>query len=179
MIVCAGKTEQFPFATPIGVGLVESAMNLTQAVLFDRPEFILFVGSAGSYGKYKPFEIVESRGATQIELAFWQRCSYTPIDNAIVSEGIDITHMTLVNSSNYITSCDRYNNYFINADIGLENMEFFSILRIAQEHGIPAGGIFVVTNYCAKDAHKEYMDNIDRAKRLLHEYMVEKFKGLK
>ena len=179
MIVCAGKEELFSFAMPIGVGLIESAINLTQAVLFDRPEFILFVGSAGSYGDYKLFDIVESRGATQIELSFWQHCSYTPIDNAIVSEGIDIDHQTLVNSSNYITNCSRYNDIFIKSGIGLENMEFFSVLRTAQEHSIPAGGIFIVTNYCNKDAHKEYQTNISKAKKLLHEYVTEKFKGIR
>lgn len=178
MIVCAGKEEQFSFATPIGVGLVESAMNLTQAVLFDRPEFILFVGSAGSYGEYNPFEIVESRGATQIEQSFWQKCAYTPIDNAIVSEGLSLEHQTMVNSSNYITTCATYNSAFLQADIGLENMEFFSVLRVAQEHTIPAGGIFVVTNYCDKNAHQEYMANIQKAKKLLQEYVVEKFKGV-
>ncbi|MDD4855510.1 MAG: purine-nucleoside phosphorylase, partial [Sulfuricurvum sp.] len=30
MIVCAGNNETFDFALPIGVGLVESAMNLTR-----------------------------------------------------------------------------------------------------------------------------------------------------
>jgi nucleoside phosphorylase len=178
MIVCAGKTEEFPFATPIGVGLVESAMNLTQAVLFDRPEFLLFIGSAGSYGEYDPFTVVESRGATQIERAFWQKCAYTPIDNAIVSEGLALKHQTLVNSSNYITTCSDLNGAFLQAGIGLENMEFFSVLRVAQEHNIPAGGIFVVTNYCHKDAHKEYMSNIKTAKKLLQEYVTEKFKGM-
>jgi len=179
MIVCAGKTEEFTFATPIGVGLIESAMNLTQAVLFDRPEFILFIGSAGSYGHYKPFDIVESRGATQIERSFWQKCAYTPIDNAIVSEGLEIEHQTLVNSSNYITTCSDYNQAFVKAGIGLENMEFFSVLRVAQEHTIPAGGIFVVTNYCDNNAHKEYMNNIEKAKKLLQEYVIAKFKGVR
>ncbi len=179
MIVCAGRTEEFPFATPIGVGLIESAINLTQAVLFDRPEFILFIGSAGSYGAFKPFEIIESRGATQIEPTFWQKCAYTPLDNAIVSEGLSIEHQTMVNSSNYITTCSTHNNTFLKAGIGLENMEFFSVLRVAQEHTIPAGGIFVVTNYCDKDAHQEYVNNINRAKEMLQEYVVAKFKGVR
>ena len=43
MIVSAGKNETFPFARPIGVGLVESAINLTKLCLFNRPEYILFI----------------------------------------------------------------------------------------------------------------------------------------
>ena len=48
MIVCAGRNETFPFAQTIGVGLIESAINLTRLCLFDKPEYLLFVGSAGS-----------------------------------------------------------------------------------------------------------------------------------
>jgi len=177
MIVCAGRTEHLPFATPIGVGLIESAMNLTQLVLFDRPEFLLFAGSAGSYGEFEIFDIVESRGATQIEPSFWDRCSYTPLDNAITGEGLQIGHQTLVNSSNYITTCPRYAEAFVKAGIGLENMEFFSVLRVAQEHRIPAGGIFVVTNRCGPEAHEEYRKNIAEAMERLEEYLRKRFKG--
>ena len=31
----------FSFAHPIGVGLIESAINLTRMCLFDKPEFLL------------------------------------------------------------------------------------------------------------------------------------------
>ena len=53
MIICAGRNEIFAFAHPIGVGLIESAINLTRMCLFDKPDYLLFVGSAGSYGNYK------------------------------------------------------------------------------------------------------------------------------
>ena len=49
------------FTKSIGVGLVSSAINLTKICLFNRPEFILFIGSAGSYGNHKIFDIVESK----------------------------------------------------------------------------------------------------------------------
>ena len=42
MIVCAGKNETFDFASPIGVGLIESSINLTKLILFDKPDFLLF-----------------------------------------------------------------------------------------------------------------------------------------
>ena len=70
MIICAGNSENFSFATPMGVGLIESAMNLTRLCLFDKPEFLLFVGTAGSYGEAKIFDIIESKTASNIELAF-------------------------------------------------------------------------------------------------------------
>ena len=79
MIVCAGKSETFDFATPIGIGLIESAINLTRICLFDRPDYILFIGSAGSYGKYKPFDIVESCKAVQVEVSSLLDYTYTPL----------------------------------------------------------------------------------------------------
>lgn len=43
MIVCAGRNETFPFAHPIGVGLIESSINLTRMCLFDKPDFLLLL----------------------------------------------------------------------------------------------------------------------------------------
>ncbi|WP_281951815.1 purine-nucleoside phosphorylase [Nitrosophilus kaiyonis] len=178
MIICAGKNEYFSIAHPIGVGLIESSINLTRLALFDKPEFLLFIGTAGSYGKYNIFDIIESRGASQIELSFIDKNSYTPIDNVIVSEGLNVSHETLVNSSNYITTNSKYNDFFLKNGIGVENMEFFSVLSVAKEYEIPAGGIFAVTNYCDKDAHKNFINNQKKAMRILEEYVREKF-GIK
>ncbi len=80
MIVSAGNQETFTFAKSIGVGLVSSAINLTKICLFNRPEFILFIGSAGSYGNHKIFDIVESKNSSNIEMSFLENFSYTPID---------------------------------------------------------------------------------------------------
>ena len=41
MIICAGRNETFHFAHPIGVGLIESAINLTRMCLFNKPEYLL------------------------------------------------------------------------------------------------------------------------------------------
>ncbi|MGB0990797.1 MAG: purine-nucleoside phosphorylase, partial [Halarcobacter sp.] len=45
MIICAGRNETFQFAETIGVGLVESAINLTRTCLFNKPDYFLFIGS--------------------------------------------------------------------------------------------------------------------------------------
>lgn len=70
MIICAGRNETFPFAHPIGVGLIESSINLTRICLFDKPDFLLFIGSAGSYGEHKIFDIIESKRAQTLSLDF-------------------------------------------------------------------------------------------------------------
>jgi nucleoside phosphorylase len=57
-------------------------------------------------------------------------------------------------------------------------MEFFSVLRIAQEFDIPAGGVFCVTNYCNEDAHADFLKNHDKAKELLGEHVKRRIKQL-
>lgn len=177
MIICAGNNETFDFATPTGVGLVETAMNVTRLCLFDKPEFLLFVGTAGSYGDQKIFDIVESKTAANIELAFLQQKAYTPLDN-VVSSNIEGTKDIIVNSSNYITTDAELAKGFLRFGVGIENMEFFAVLRIAQEFGIPAGGVFCVTNYCNTDAHADFLANHDKAKALLGEHVKRRIREL-
>ncbi len=83
MIICAGRNETFDFAESIGVGLIESAIKLTRLCLFKKPDSLIFVGSAGSYGENKIFDIVESKNAANIELSFLLNDSYTPLEKIL------------------------------------------------------------------------------------------------
>ncbi len=177
MIICAGNNEIFDFATPMGVGLIETAMNLTRLCLFDKPEFLLFVGSAGSYGDSKIFDIIESKTASNIELAFLNNDAYTPIDN-VISTNTENKKDIIVNSSNYISTNKELSHKFLNFGVGIENMEFFSVLKIAQEFNIPAGGVFCITNYTNKNAHEDFLKNHEKAKELLTLHIKKRIKEL-
>ncbi len=177
MIICAGNNETFDFATPMGVGMVEMAMNLTRACLFDKPEFILFVGTAGSYGEKKIFDIIESKTAANIELAFLENNAYTPIDNVVSSQTEDVKDV-VINSSNYITTSKELGEKFLKFNVGVENMEFFAVQRIAQEFNIPSGGVFCVTNFTDSNAHEDFLKNHDKAKTLLSAHVVKRIKEL-
>ena len=166
MIVCAGNSENFEFATPIGIGLIETAINLTRLCLFDKPEFLLFVGTAGSYGKYDIFDIIESKTAANIELSFLKNDSYTPLDN-IITTNTQNKKDIIVNSSNYITTNKDLAKKFVKLNIDIENMEFFSLLRVAQEFEVPAGGVFCITNFTNKNAHNDFLKNHAKAKEKL------------
>jgi len=170
MFICAGEREQFDFAVPVGIGLEDVAINLTQLCMLKKPEFLFFVGTAGSYGEKQIFEIIESKSATQIEHGFFKGDAYSPIDN-LVSSAEDVSHETLVNSSNYITTNDTIGALYLKKNIHLENMEFYAVLKVAQKFGIPAAGAFVVTNYCNKDAHRDFVANHKEAMRRLTEYI--------
>ena len=168
-IISSGNKEIFPFATPIGVGLIESAINLTRLCLFDKPDLIIFIGSAGSYGRLNVFDIFESFSASNIEHCFLKNECYTPIDNII-----SLKKSIIVNSSNYITTEKTVSKAYLKLNIDAENMEFFSILKVAKEFNIFAKGIIVVTNYCNENAHQEYLKNITQAKEKLINYLIEK-----
>jgi len=172
IIISSGNQEIFPFATPIGIGLIEPAINLTKICEFDRPDFIIFIGSAGSYGKLKIFEIIETTSASNIEQCFFNKGCYTPIENVISLN--DVSRETIVNSSNYITTDKKMAEKYLKLNIGAENMEFFSIMKVAKEYNIPAKGIFIITNYCKENAHYEYIQNINSAKKKLTQYLLKK-----
>jgi len=176
MIICAGEKESFNFAKPVGIGMVDAAINLTKMCIENPPEFILFIGSAGSYGEKKIFDIIESKTATNIENSFFSGGSYTPINNVISTAG-DVSRETMVNSSNYITTDAKYSKYYIAQNIHLENMEFFAVLKVAEKFGIPAGGIFIVTNYCDENAHEDFKKNHSEAMMKLAKYMNDKAKS--
>lgn len=172
MILCAGRNETFDFAKPIGVGLIESAMNLTKLVLEEKPAFLFFIGTAGSYGNYKPLELIHSYSAANIELGYLQNQCYTPLKNQIEAENIYVSRGTnhpspAVNSSNYITTDATLAFKMIEKNIELENMEFFSVVHVANQFKIPCSGLFVVTNYCDENAHNDFIKNHTKAKELI------------
>jgi nucleoside phosphorylase len=174
MIVCAGDNETFDFAIPIGIGLINSTINLTRLCLFDKPEYLIFIGSAGSYGKYDIFDIVESSSGANIELSFLEDKSYTPLDNVIRTQNMTFKDETIINSSNYITTDFEISKEFEQYGVGIENMEFFSLCSVAKEFDIPMAGIFVVTNYTNKEAHKDFLKNHQEAIDKLVKYLEEK-----
>lgn len=173
MIICAGEIETFDFATPIGIGLVDVSINLTKICIEQNPDSLLFIGSAGSYGQKKFFEIIESKTACNIENSFLENSSYTPINNK-VSFAKDVSRETIVNCSNYITCASKYAKEYLEKDIQLENMEFYAVLKVAERFGIPAGGIFIVTNDCDEYAHEVFKKNHKEAMERLSAYVKEK-----
>ena len=172
MFICAGESEQFNFALPVGIGMTDVAINLTKLCLSEKPKFLFFVGTAGSYGEKKVFDIIESKTAANIENSFFNAGAYTPIDN-MVSSAEDVSRETIVNSSNYITTDAEVAKAYLKKNIHLENMEYYAVLKVAKSFRIPVAGTFIVTNYCDKNAHKDFIDNHKEAMFRLTKYIKE------
>lgn len=189
MFVCA-RGENIGFAKEIGVGIVESSIELTALVLKENPKFLIFLGSAGAYSKeIALMDIFVSNSATQIESSFSKDESYTPLDNKIeivsyetlqnqradsssnpninLNAILNSHNFAIVNSSNYICTDEIFAEKMTRAGIVLENMEFFAVLKTADYFKIPALGIFCVTNYCDKNAHSDFLANHKEARDLL------------
>jgi len=173
MIVCAGEIESFDFARPIGIGMLDVSINLTKLCIENPPEFLLFIGSAGSYGEKELFDIIETKTATNIENSFFDGGSYTILDN-VISTAEDVSRETFVNSSNYITTDEKRSKHYIAQNIHLENMEFFAVLKVAEKFGIRVAGVFIVTNYCNSTAHEDFTKNHAKAMTRLTAYMKDK-----
>lgn len=180
MIVCAGNNEQFSFAKSIGIGLINSSINLTKISLLDKPKNIVFVGTAGTYGEKSIFDILTSYSATNIEIGYLNALSYSPLLQKVQLLNSNVSHETLdkivVNSSNYITANKKESNKFLEAGLAIENMEFFAVLSVANYFNIPAFGIFCITNSCDKNAHKEFLKNHTKAKIILEDLITNKYK---
>ena len=166
MIVCAGRTELFKFATTIGVGLIESAYNLSRILKDNKPDKLLFIGSCGSYGRLGMLESFYSESAFQVEHSLLSDKAYTPIENKIIK---NVSHETMVNSSNYITVDKEVSYKFLEFGADAENMEFYSVLWAAKEAGVEAKGFFVVTNYCFENAREEYAANLKAATEIIYD----------
>ncbi|MDR1614644.1 MAG: purine-nucleoside phosphorylase [Campylobacteraceae bacterium] len=180
MIVSAGLGETFPFAVPVGVGLINASINLTRILIKKHPKNILFIGTAGSYGKYKEFQLLTANRAINIEIGFLQNLSYSPIFGEIRGDEENVPRGTsqkiIVNSSNFITADANQAKLFLEYGLGIENMEFFAILKTAEKFNIPALGLFCITNYCDKDAHENFFKNQRKAKELLKDAALSDFK---
>ena len=192
MFVCAGENESFSFAKNIGIGLIDSAISLTALCLQNIPDNIIFVGSAGSYDSdIRINDIFYSFCATNIEISFLMDKSYTPIDNIVRMESFGVSYETFtkkiftnslnisqvtVNSSNYITKSSEFNKVMKDAGIMLENMEFFSVLKVAKHFNIPALGIFCVSNIVGENSHNEFSKNHVTVKQRLNEFVINTLK---
>jgi len=174
VIISAGRNETFPFARAIGIGLIESSINLAKICLLDKPKKLLFIGSAGSYGNFKIFDIVKSKKASNIELSFLTQSAYTPLDNIIKNDNNFVKSNIIVNSSNYISTDKKLTKEFLKLGVDIENMEFFSVLSVAKEFNISASGIFIITNYTNKNAHKDFIKNHKIAMDKLTNYLIQK-----
>lgn len=98
LIICAGKNENFSFATSIGVGMIAPCIYLTELILAKKPEQIIFIGSCGLYDRQKELlKIYESYHAFNVEFSKLENGFYSPA-NCEVNVGQNLTNSALLPS---------------------------------------------------------------------------------
>lgn len=173
LIVCAGEMESFQFATTIGIGMVEPAINLTKILLNLKqlPKKIIFIGSCGIYGNENLLKIYQSSLAFNYEISGIMGLSYTPIKINLPN----VSQKTiLINSSNFITNSAEISKKFKNLGFTAENMEAYSIKCVALKFGIEFESILCATNYCDGNAHENFIQNYPKAKENIIKYLKSK-----
>ena len=179
MFVCAGKIERFDFASPIGIGLVESAASVAIMCEAKKPDKIVFIGTAGSYGAVKIGEIVRATRSISIEPAFFSGRAYTPLPTVpIASEKCDVSRETtsiIINSPNFITTDMSVWKSFTIRHIHLENMEFYAVVKTSKRYGVDVEGVFGVTNYCNKAAHRDFIKHHEAMMAKLEAYIKQHY----
>jgi nucleoside phosphorylase len=161
------------------------AVNLTRLLHDTAFEEIVFVGTAGSYGTHEIFDIVESHAAARIEPSAFEGRAYTPLEPyTFFKEGVyetapfdaDVSRETpIVNTSDYITTDISVWDAMRARGIVLENMEFYAVMETARRFHIPARGIFIVTNRCDADAHRDFLANHTEAMKRLTSYVITRY----
>ena len=169
LFLCAGNGEVWDFAKSIGVGLVSSAMNLTKILVRNSSfEKVIFVGTCGLYKKGEIFDIIKSKTAVNIEISELLGLSYSPLN-------CDVPHETKINSSNFITTDKSVASKFYERGLVAENMEFFSVYKVAKSFGIPVFGVFCATNFCDENAHNDFIKNHKKAMDILENYIIKTY----
>ncbi|EOG8474866.1 purine-nucleoside phosphorylase [Campylobacter upsaliensis] len=169
MIICAGGNENFPFAKAIGIGLIESAINLTRICLEFQPKELIFIGTCGLYERGEILQIYESSHAFNIEFSKLNNF-YSPAKTELCLE----KSAYKINSSNYICADQNAALKLANLGLDIENMEAFSVLSVAKNFNINAKCFLCATNFCDENAHQDFMKNHQKAKEKLEEFLKQK-----
>lgn len=170
MIVCAGGNENFKFAKSVGIGLIESSINLSILISKNTNiKEIIFIGTCGIYKNGNILDIYESSHAFNLEYAHLFNDFYTPANYEI---NLNVSQETFkINSSNYICNDEKASLKFADFGLDFENMEAFSILSVAKKFNIKAKLILCATNFCNKFAHEEFLSNHKFAKEKLCDFL--------
>lgn len=80
VFVCAGNGEEFSFATPIGVGLVDSTITLSNLLAKGDIGRVIFVGSCGLYDENKELlKLYQASTVSNTEFGSLVGSFYSPI----------------------------------------------------------------------------------------------------
>ncbi|HEX7596906.1 MAG TPA: hypothetical protein VF518_01760 [Polyangia bacterium] len=158
-------------ARAVGVGLVEAAIGATEAIAEEKPDAVIFVGTAGSYPGRRPdlaqagvvatrrlvlFADSVAAGDAYLPPALPTEQQTTPaLRRRAVSAGLLIADVACPLSITSRVALSR--RIARTADCDVENLEAFAVARAAA--GLPFVAILGISNTVGPSAHAEWKRN--------------------
>jgi nucleoside phosphorylase len=158
----------------VGVGLVEAAAGMAQALAERRPRAVILVGTAGVYGAAGRTDlpiggVAVVRGLTLASLAVAQGAAYlpgplpsslvtsAPVRRALAAAGARLADVACPLG---ITRARAAADTLARASgAALENLEAFAVARACARARVPFGAVLGITNAVGPRAHAQWRAN--------------------
>lgn len=139
----------------LGIGLVAAAASMARVLAEARPERVVLLGTAGSFGEVAVGTVVQGRrlglGAAAVTLGL----GYQPGAPAPLT-GIDLGLPSADVLTNLAVTTDPDLAARFGADWQIEHMEAFGAAWACAAAGVPFGVVLGVTNRVGPSAHAEW-----------------------
>ena len=145
----------------LGIGFLEASLKLERYFLDEKPEKVIFLGTAGAYDKNielnQIIEIAEVKllnSSSLFDEAYipqdYKTYKSAPKEKNICFSSLEITKSEKL--SEKILSLESHTNVF-------ENMELYGIAKVCQENNIPWQAFLAITNHTHEKGHEEWKAN--------------------
>lgn len=166
-----------PICSPVGIGLVDAAAGAAAEIERTRPRAVLFVGTAGSYGRQPAIgQAVVARRVHLASTAVVRGQGYLPapmrrvvtadagLRRALLRAGRSNAAAADVASSLAITRSLRLAGQLAIAhSTAVENLEAFAVATAARRAGVRFGAVLGIANHVGPQAHREWSKHQARA----------------
>ena len=149
----------------IGIGLVDSAINLTRILEeYAYLKNIIFIGTAGAYkdSKLKIGDLVQAKETGLFSLSQYEGDSYLP--NKMIKKiscnqfsGIEAVQVASVLEIN--RRGEKLAKVFWKTGYSAEHMELFSVARVAKKFNKNIYSVLGVSNIVNQSAHQDWLKN--------------------
>ena len=144
---------------PLGVGVVPAGIATAALLARERPDGVIFVGTAGAYGDIPIGTVVTARTVGLVSGTATLGLGYVPLappplTTQLHADAPLVDVATLVAITTDVALAAR-----IGVTWQIEHMEAYGVAAACAAAGVPFGAVFGVTNRVGPDAHAEWRAN--------------------
>jgi hypothetical protein len=188
IIVSAAKFEALPILSSlkkigprikhieIGVGAINAAKNAAQLAKACKGKHVLFIGSAGIFGKFSGVQLFKGKSVEWLPTGAREGLGYSvPKDNLFITLPkphlmyADIHSAHIICSSTVSLICKNNPKSKIPA---LENLELFSCAQEISESAKSFSVVLGITNKVGKSSHEQWLEHWKEASQMIANYII-------